>query len=329
MNISDLQLPKDADVIIDAAKKRVEVQISGESEGQIIAYYPIENLQVYYYSINGNHLPDMWDLGLRVSCPGSYLRVLICEHGYGEFFEKSVKNNTSGGEFGMKCGTGEKNRFMFKADNLVGMEMVLQLDSEIQDSILLRTLKNSLQTLGLSKNDFKNNQWYFSNYSKETKASLDRLIENCIEGAHPALILINVAELGFNLGNDYMHFQPKKRKYPTNLQKAIAEEIHTLLTEKYYENWTATAFAEKYGMSDTTIKRYFKNIYGFSFKEYKLKVRMEKVVEFLLKTNMKIAEIAQKLGYLTQGKFIIAFKSYYGVTPSEYRRINRFVGLQE
>ena len=102
-----------------------------------------------------------------------------------------------------------------------------------------------------------------------------------------------------------------------------------MLTEEYQEHWTATALAERYGISDTTIKRYFKNIYGYSFKEYQIKVRMEKAVGFLLDTDWKVADIAQRTGYLTQGKFISAFKAYYGVTPSEHRRIQKFAALHE
>ena len=229
----------------------------------------------------------------------------------------------------MKFGTEEKNRFQFSAENVVGIELVLQLDDAVQDSVLHRMLENSFHTLGFSYDDFKKNQWYFSDYSKKSRASLERLIENCTGNEDPALILINVAELGYNLGNDYRNFEPKTRKYSTNLQKAIAEDIHTMLTKEYQERWTATALSERYGISDTTIKRYFKNVYGYSFKEYQIKVRMEKAAEFLLKTDWKVAEIPQKTGYQTQGKFISAFKGYYGVTPSEYRRFQKYVGLHE
>ena len=329
MDISNLELPEDLDAIIDTAKKRVEIQFKDDSKGQIVIYYPIENLQVYCYSINGNQFPDMRDMNLRANCHGRFLRVLICEHGYGEFFEKSVKYNMSGGEFGLKFGTGEKNRFCFAAEDLVGIELVLHLDGAVQESVLLKMLQTSFHTLGFSCDDFQINQWYFSDYSKKTRTSLDRLIENCMGNEDPALILINVAELGYNLGNDYRHLEPKAHKYPTNLQKAIAEDIHTMLTEEYYEHRTATALAERYGISDTTIKRYFKNVYGYSFKEYQIKVRMEKAAEFLLDTDLKVAEIAQKTGYLTHGKFISTFKAYYGATPSEYRRIHIFAGLQE
>ncbi len=109
MNIKNLILPKGLDADIDTEKKRAEIRFKGDNTGQIIAYFPIDNLQLYCYSINGDRFPDMWDLGLRVQGKGQYLRVLICKQGHGEFYEKSVKYNMSGGEFGLKFSKEEKN----------------------------------------------------------------------------------------------------------------------------------------------------------------------------------------------------------------------------
>ena len=158
LNVSNLELPKDLDAVVDTEKKCVEIQFNGDNNGQIIAYYPIDTLQVYCYFLNGTQFPDMWGLGLRVSCSGRYMRVLICEHGYGEFFEKSLKYNMSGGEFALKFSAEDNNQFSFTAENLVGVEVVLQLDGAVQDSVLLRMLENSFHTLGFSYDDFQMNQ---------------------------------------------------------------------------------------------------------------------------------------------------------------------------
>lgn len=323
LNVNDLALPQKYNADIDTIKNRLELQIDSETGGRIIAYYPIENLQVYVYEVDGSQLPDLWDLGLRMGFEGRYLRTLICRRGHGEFVEDGINLNQSGGEFSIKCGSKEDNRFSFCADSLLGVEFVLQIDYAIQESILFRMLKTALRSMGIQKEDFQKNQWYFSNYSIESEKAIDRLIENCRNGADSALILINVAEIGYNLGNDYQGNESKERKYPTNLQKAIAKDIHCRLTKDYSERITATMFAEKYGLSDTTVKNYFKSVYGYSFKEYQMKVRMEKAAELLQTTEMKQVEIAMAVGYATQAKFIGAFKKYYHMTPSEYRRFKK------
>lgn len=329
-NINDLKLDENVNALIDTAKKRVEISIvSDSSNGTIVAYYPIKSLQVYCYMIDGTQIPDMWDLGLRKDFSGSYLRILVCKHGHIEFEDKGVSENLSGGEFCIKCGKKANSHFSFSADSFTGIELVLQVDSVVEESVLLQMLQTALSGMGITKEDFQKNQWYFSDYSKASEQSLERLYENCINGAEAQLVLINVAEVGYNLGNDYKGCETKERKYPTNIQKTIAEDIHSQLTNNYNEHLTAVIFAEKYGLSDTTVKSYFKNLYGYSFKEYQTKVRMEKAAELLLSTDLKVVEIALKVGYTSQGKFIGAFKKYYDATPSEYRRIKRYMDVTE
>ena len=120
------------------------------------------------------------------------------------------------------------------------------------------------------------NKWCFSGFGKESGQILDRLLRNCIGGADAVLVLLNVAELGYYLGVDYHGGRSRERRYSNNIQKSIAEDIHKALTENYHMHWKAAMFAEKYGLSDTTVKSYFRNIYGYSFKAYQMKLRLQK-----------------------------------------------------
>ena len=82
-------------------------------------------------------------------------------------------------------------------------------------------------------------------------------------------------------------------------------------------------FAEKYGVSDTTVKNHFKKTYGYGFKEYQTKVRMERAAKLLETTNDKISDISASIGYPNQTKFSKAFKKYYDTTPLHYRQSAR------
>lgn len=320
MNINDVDIPQNIDASIDTTKNRAVIHLNGDDGQTIVAYYPAEGLQVYVYKVNGTALPDMWDLGIRTAISDKNLRILICKHGHGEFSKNGVNLNLSGGEFALIYVTKEDNRFLFAADTLIGVEIVLQLDDTENKSVLLRILQSALRYLGLTPADFQENHWYFSRYSQETEKAIDRLIERCMSGSDSALVMINATEIGYCLGNDYENAGSKERKYPTKPQKAIAEDMHRQLTENYGEKATAAMFAEKYGLSDSTVKNYFKNVYGYGFKEYQMKVRMEKAASLLETTDKKQVEIAMTVGYATQAKFISAFKKYYHMTPSEYRR---------
>ena len=48
--------------------------------------------------------------------------------------------------------------------------------------------------------------------------------------------------------------------------------------------------------------------------------RMEYAARLLRTTTDSLAEIAEKVGYESQSKLTAAFKSAYGVLPSEYRK---------
>ena len=51
-------------------------------------------------------------------------------------------------------------------------------------------------------------------------------------------------------------------------------------------------------------------------------IRMKKAAEDIKGTDMSIADIAYEAGYQNQSKFCSLFKKTYGVTPTEYRRLN-------
>ncbi|BCS80095.1 response regulator [Anaerocellum diazotrophicum] len=63
----------------------------------------------------------------------------------------------------------------------------------------------------------------------------------------------------------------------------------------------------------------FKEKTGMSFLDYLNKIRIEKAKELLVKTNLKIWEIAEKVGYKNPKHFARIFKDITGITPNEYR----------
>ena len=129
-------------------------------------------------------------------------------------------------------------------------------------------------------------------------------------------------EIGHNLGTDLKEISTDKHTDVSEKQLLIAEDIYRCLTDDFGTKHTATYFAKKYGTSDTTVKKYFKKVYGYGFKEYQTKVRMEWAAEKLATTDMKVGDISDAVGYAKHTKFSNAFKKYYGITPLTYRRKN-------
>jgi YesN/AraC family two-component response regulator len=65
--------------------------------------------------------------------------------------------------------------------------------------------------------------------------------------------------------------------------------------------------------------RLFKEKIGVNFNEYVLDLRMKKAKELLAKTNLKICDISEKLGYKDIRYFYKIFSSMAGMSPSQYR----------
>jgi len=100
----------------------------------------------------------------------------------------------------------------------------------------------------------------------------------------------------------------------------IVEVIHDYIDKNYSENIKISMFSDKYFFSKEYISRHFKTRYGYGIYEYVLKVRMENAALFLEDENVKIQDVGAKCGFLDNNHFSKAFKNYYNLSPTEYRK---------
>ncbi len=96
--------------------------------------------------------------------------------------------------------------------------------------------------------------------------------------------------------------------------------IKEYIDSHYCQNIKITMFSEKYYFSTDYLTRLFRNKYGFTIYEYVLKLRMERAKELLADQDNKIIDIAGRLGYADNHYFSKAFRTYYHISPSQYRK---------
>ncbi|HHV96122.1 MAG TPA: helix-turn-helix transcriptional regulator, partial [Clostridiaceae bacterium] len=72
------------------------------------------------------------------------------------------------------------------------------------------------------------------------------------------------------------------------------------------------------------ISKIFKDTMGEGIQDYINKVRLNKAKALLLGENENLECIAKKVGYTNSNGLIRVFKKYEGVTPGQYREINKF-----
>ena len=95
---------------------------------------------------------------------------------------------------------------------------------------------------------------------------------------------------------------------------AVKEVVNSDLSSRM----SATVAAREFYISPRTFVRRLSS-FGLSYKNIADDVRKEHAIEFLEKTNLKVAEIAVRLGYANSSNFSKAFKSWTGLPPKEYR----------
>lgn len=81
-----------------------------------------------------------------------------------------------------------------------------------------------------------------------------------------------------------------------------------------YEQWCARS-----GLEKTYFYKLFNRETGMTPKQYLLRVKMKKAAALLLETRQSVTAISQLLGYDSVHYFSKQFKSYYAMSPIQYR----------
>ena len=96
-------------------------------------------------------------------------------------------------------------------------------------------------------------------------------------------------------------------------------EVFLLITKSYNKNISLSEAAEAVCMSPVYFCRFFKNVTGFTFKEYLLHLKIDKAKELLVKTNRAITDISFEAGFDNLSYFYRVFKNYTRLNPKEFR----------
>lgn len=80
--------------------------------------------------------------------------------------------------------------------------------------------------------------------------------------------------------------------------------------------------ADELSVSDAYLSRLFKKHIDQNFSSYLLELRMSEARRLLLNTNASTVKIAGMVGFDNPAYFRASFKSYFGVTPSQFRQLS-------
>lgn len=86
------------------------------------------------------------------------------------------------------------------------------------------------------------------------------------------------------------------------------------------EEISVAMVAEMANMSESHFSHIFKNEEGISFMEYVYQLRMDRAMELLKNSDLKINEVAEQIGIENSNYFSVQFKKRTGCSPLKYRQ---------
>lgn len=101
----------------------------------------------------------------------------------------------------------------------------------------------------------------------------------------------------------------------------IIRRAEEYIRENYAKKISLYEIANYLELSESYTSRLFNKYKGRNIPTYINELRIEKAKKFLKETNMKIYEIASKVGFVSNTAFYIAFKKSEGISPIEFRNL--------
>lgn len=139
----------------------------------------------------------------------------------------------------------------------------------------------------------------------------NRFHRQCISSMYSLLISYTFKHLGLII--DY----PKATV--TNSDRRL-DYIDDFFEQNLAENSTEEALAKRLNLSTRQLNRVLHTYYGMSFRQKLCNARMNSAGWLLCTTNMTVSEICRTVGYSSETSFFKTFRSYYNMTPLQYRK---------
>ena len=96
--------------------------------------------------------------------------------------------------------------------------------------------------------------------------------------------------------------------------------IESFFARNYDKHTGAHELARELGLCRRQVDRVMAEIYGMSFREKLVELRMNHALRLLGSTDLPVEIIAEQVGYASPSGLYMAFVKYYGMSPGDYRR---------
>jgi len=191
---------------------------------------------------------------------------------------------------------------------------------------LYPTLKDSLVKTFLSNGNSSN----YMVFHGETNTPLFNVIENLIFALTQKSEKTLTAKLAFllfeylTMDKEYLVFCNVEKNKQNEFRQTLNSYIDTNLTKATLEE-----FAKIVGYDKEYLSRKIVTVFGKNFKQILVGKRLILAETLLKTTDMNISEIAQSVGYTESSYFYKLFLAEHLITPTEWRKSQKIVGIDE
>lgn len=100
-----------------------------------------------------------------------------------------------------------------------------------------------------------------------------------------------------------------------NIERYIVKELENTIT--------LSSIAQQFGLSISSLQRYFKQTYGQTINEYIRQHRLDKAKIAITVKELSISEAGYQAGYNHVSNFTSAFKRQFGITPASLLKLHQ------
>ena len=151
---------------------------------------------------------------------------------------------------------------------------------------------------------------------QENQFSGERRLEHEIERLYNCRNIMEILEVTEDNIKEYEAFLDRSMSSSRNEVAAVKNYIY----QHYEEDLNLEMLAEKVYLSSGYLSFIFKKETGMNLNRYIRVFRMEKAKELLCSTNMKVAQVSERVGFANVSYFCRSFREYYGSSPESYRK---------
>ena len=216
-------------------------------------------------------------------------------------------------------------------------EHLKMVSGEVQDSQLMQMISEDISRKDTEqlwkhfeclKEKYRHNSQFSAMYIKfvfsnviqelfqENQFSDDRRLEKEIDRLYTCQNIMEILEVTEENIREYEKFLERSMNESRNEVAAVKNYIY----QHYGEDLNLEMLAEKVYLSSGYLSFIFKKETGMNLNRFIKVFRMEKATELLRNTNMKVAQVSEKVGFSNVSYFCRSFREYYGSSPESYRK---------